>query len=70
MQKALGNLSLPKKGMPAEELLSSASKLLFEHSLFNGHPKFFGFITSSAAPIGALTDLLASSVNLNVVGKY
>jgi glutamate/tyrosine decarboxylase-like PLP-dependent enzyme len=69
LQKALGNLSLPKNGLPAEKLLSSASKLLFDHSLFNGHPKFFGFITSSAAPIGVLADLLASSVNANVGGQ-
>jgi len=69
LQKVLGNLSLPEYGLPAEKLLSSASKLLFDHSLFNGHPKFFGFITSSAAPIGVLADLLASSVNANVGGQ-
>ncbi|WP_117884638.1 pyridoxal phosphate-dependent decarboxylase family protein [Aureibaculum luteum] len=69
LQKKLGILSLPENGLPAEELLSKASKLLFENSLFNGHPKFFGFITSSAAPIGALADLLASSVNANVGGQ-
>jgi glutamate/tyrosine decarboxylase-like PLP-dependent enzyme len=69
LQKVLGNLSLPEKGLPAAELLSSTTKLLFDHSLFNGHPKFFGFITSSAAPIGALADLLASSVNANVGGQ-
>jgi aromatic-L-amino-acid decarboxylase len=67
--RILGNLSLPKNGLPAEKLLSSTSKLLFDHSLFNGHPKFFGFITSSGAPIGALADLLASSVNANVGGQ-
>ena len=69
LQKALGNLPLPENGLPAEKLLSTASKLLFDDSLFNGHPKFFGFITSSAAPIGALADLLASSVNANVGGQ-
>jgi len=69
LQKALGNSTLPKTGSPAEKLVSSASKLLFDHSLFNGHPKFFGFITSSAAPIGVLADLLASSINANVGGQ-
>jgi hypothetical protein len=34
--------------------------LLFEHSLFNGHPRFFGYITSSPAPIGMLGDFLGS----------
>tara|TARA_R110002073_G_scaffold313380_3_gene485337 strand:- start:43949 stop:45436 length:1488 start_codon:yes stop_codon:yes gene_type:complete len=69
LQKALGGLSLPENGLPADKLLSTASKLLFDNSLFNGHPKFFGFITSSASPIGALADLLASSVNANVGGQ-
>jgi aromatic-L-amino-acid decarboxylase len=69
LQKALGDLPLPENGLPAEQLLSATAKLLFDHSLFNGHPKFFGFITSSAAPIGALADLLASSVNANVGGQ-
>ena len=65
----MGNIPLPENGLPAEKLLSTTSKLLFDHSLLNGHPKFFGFITSSAAPIGALADLLASSVNANVGGQ-
>ncbi len=69
LQKALGDSPLPKHGMPADQLLASTSKLLFDNSLFNGHPKFFGFITSSPAPIGALADLLAASVNPNVGGQ-
>jgi aromatic-L-amino-acid decarboxylase len=69
LQKVLGDSSLPKHGVPPDQLLASTSKLLFDNSLFNGHPKFFGFITSSAAPIGALADLLASSVNPNVGGQ-
>ena len=69
LQKVLGDFSLPKNGLPADKLISSTSKLLFDHSLFNGHPKFFGFITSSAAPIGVLADLLASSINANVGGQ-
>ena len=69
LQNILGSLALPENGLPAGKLLSETSKLLIDHSLFNGHPKFFGFITSSAAPIGALADLLASSVNANVGGQ-
>jgi aromatic-L-amino-acid/L-tryptophan decarboxylase len=59
---------LPERGAPAARLLETAAPLLVEHSLFNGHPRFFGYITSSAAPIGALADLLASAVNPNVGG--
>jgi aromatic-L-amino-acid/L-tryptophan decarboxylase len=57
---------LPESGTDARQLLGEAAELLFRHSLFNGHPRFFGYITSSPAPIGALADLLASAVNQNV----
>jgi aromatic-L-amino-acid decarboxylase len=40
--------------------------MLIDHSLFNGHPKFWGYITSSAAPIGMLAELLAAAINPNV----
>src|SRR3990167_5164063 len=56
---------LPDTGSDAHRLLDTAADLLFDHSLFNGHPRFFGYITSSPAPIGALGDLLASAVNQN-----
>lgn len=62
----LGQTSLPQEGSSAATILSRAAEILFDHSLFNGHPKFFGYITSSPAPIGALADLLAASVNPNV----
>ncbi|WP_423129106.1 pyridoxal phosphate-dependent decarboxylase family protein [Gaoshiqia sp. Z1-71] len=62
----LTNKSLPLQGEESREILKEASELLFGHSLFNGHPRFWGYITSSAAPIGALADFLASSVNANV----
>jgi glutamate/tyrosine decarboxylase-like PLP-dependent enzyme len=57
---------LPEAGTEAAELLRSATDLLVNHSLFNGHPRFFGYITSSPAPIGILADFLAASVNANV----
>jgi aromatic-L-amino-acid/L-tryptophan decarboxylase len=57
---------LPEEGMDADLLLERTSKLLFDHSLFNGHPRFFGYITSSPAPIGMLSDLLAAAINPNV----
>jgi aromatic-L-amino-acid/L-tryptophan decarboxylase len=68
IREALGTGSLPKEGAEAKDLLEEAADLLFEHSTFNGHPRFMGFITSSAAPIGALGDLLAAAVNPNVGG--
>ncbi len=55
-------------GMEADELLEKTATLLFDYSLFNGHPKFWGYITSSPAPLGVLGELLAAAVNPNVGG--
>jgi len=57
---------LPEHGTDATALLEQTTKLLFDHSLFNGHPRFLGYITSAPAPIGMLGDLLAAAVNPNV----
>src|SRR6185503_11417608 len=40
--------------------------LLFEQSLINAHPRFFGYITAPPAPIGVLGELLAAALNANV----
>ena len=68
IREALGIGSLPEQGAEARDLLEETADLLFEHSTFNGHPRFWGVITSSAAPIGSLGDLLAASVNPNMGG--
>jgi aromatic-L-amino-acid/L-tryptophan decarboxylase len=62
------DLSLRRAGTNPTELLSHTATKLFDHSLFNGHPKFLGYITSSAAPIGILAEALAATVNPNVGG--
>ena len=59
---------LPEDGQSLELILDEASDLLFQNSVYNGHPRFFGYITASPAPIGILGDLLASAVNPNVGG--
>ena len=66
VRSRLGTDAAPAAPMPADLLLEEAADLLISHSLFNGHPRFFGYITSSAAPIGALGDLLAAVINPNV----
>jgi glutamate/tyrosine decarboxylase-like PLP-dependent enzyme len=66
VRRLLGQGPLPESGGDPEALLAETARLLFDHSLLNGHPRFWGYITSSAAPIGALADLLASAVNPNV----
>ena len=67
LRQALGlNGPLPQEGSDPDRLVAETAQLLFDHSLFNAHPKFFGYITAPAAPIGILGDFLASAVNANV----
>jgi glutamate/tyrosine decarboxylase-like PLP-dependent enzyme len=57
---------LPEAGEDADALLESAARLIANHSLFNGHPRFFGYITAPPAPVGILGDFLAAALNPNV----
>jgi aromatic-L-amino-acid decarboxylase len=68
VRAALVDGPLPDQGIPAGEALAEAERLLFEHSLFIGHPRFWGYVVGAPAPIGALGDLLAAGVNPNVGG--
>jgi aromatic-L-amino-acid/L-tryptophan decarboxylase len=67
VREALGlNGPLPNEGVHPSALLERMADLLFQHSLLNGHPRFFGYITASPAPIGMLADFLVAAVNPNV----
>lgn len=66
IKSLVGVAPLPQSGTDATGLLKETTKLLADHSLFNGHPSFWGYVTSSAAPIGILGDFLASAMNQNV----
>jgi glutamate/tyrosine decarboxylase-like PLP-dependent enzyme len=65
IEALLGNNSLPAEGSAASALFSRTAELLLDHSLLNGHPRFFGYITSSPTPVGMLADMLAAAVNPN-----
>jgi glutamate/tyrosine decarboxylase-like PLP-dependent enzyme len=66
IRKLLKAPGVPQKGLPAKKLLRDTTQMLLADSLFNSHPKFWGYVTSSPAPIGILGDLLASGINQNV----
>ncbi|HEV8286909.1 MAG TPA: aminotransferase class V-fold PLP-dependent enzyme [Chitinophagaceae bacterium] len=57
--------ALPLTGSEPSALLKESWELIANNSLLNGHPRFWGYITSSPAPVGILSDLLASAVNSN-----
>ncbi|HLF13980.1 MAG TPA: aminotransferase class V-fold PLP-dependent enzyme [Bacteroidota bacterium] len=62
----IGGGTFPAGPTQADVLIRDIAGKLIDHSLLNGHPRFWGYITSPAAPIGALGDLLAAAVNPNV----
>lgn len=64
----LGQGGLPDEGEPAADLLRRTAEMVIDHSLYNGHPRFLGYITGSPHPIGILADMLAAAVNPNVAG--
>lgn len=68
IREALGTGSLPEGGTHPEQILDETIPLLFENSTFNGHPRFWGYITSSATPVGILSEMLAAGINPNVGG--
>ena len=59
---------LPEGGTDPGPLLMETTRLLVDHSLYNAHPRFFGYITAGAAPMGILADFLAAAINPNVGG--
>jgi aromatic-L-amino-acid decarboxylase len=67
VRRAIGaDQGLPVSGSQSETMVDEVADTLFQHSLFNGHPRFWGYITSGPSPIGVLADLVASAVNSNV----
>jgi len=67
IRRVLGaELPIPATGTEAGRLLAEATGMLFDHAVFNSHPKFFGYITSSPAHIGLFGDFLAAALNQNV----
>jgi glutamate/tyrosine decarboxylase-like PLP-dependent enzyme len=65
MRKVVGKRPMPKAGTEIGTVLEKFTEKFFKYSTHNGSPRFFGYITPSAAPISALADLLAASVNPN-----
>jgi len=66
--RAMLPAALPEEGEDAGHALRDAARILRATSTFNASPRFFGYVTSSPAPIGILGELLAAAMNQNVSG--
>ncbi len=59
----------PMQGIGAEAAYRDfVEQLLRNQSNFNKHPRFWGFVVGTGSPSGMLADMLASGLNVNVVG--
>ncbi len=67
IRRQLGGNGVPESGADPAELLDRALALLENYNRLTPHPRQWGYIIGSAAPIGALADLIAAAVNPNVV---
>jgi aromatic-L-amino-acid/L-tryptophan decarboxylase len=67
--RELISIPFPEQGVEPGGLLEHAIDLLENYSTFNSHPRFWGYITGSPAPMGALADFVGSALNPNL-GKW
>lgn len=59
----------PMQGVGAEAAYEEfVEQLLRNQSNFNKHPRFWGFVVGTGSPSGMLADMLASGLNVNMVG--
>ena len=56
---------LPERPVAVDRLLRRIEEELIPASAYNGHPRWFAYITASALPISVLGDLVASALNQN-----
>ncbi len=55
----------PEDGRPADEVLEQAAREVLPFAARLDHPRFFGFIPSSATWPGVIADLMAAGFNIN-----
>ena len=60
--------ALPERGTDIATVLQRIQRDVAPLSAYNGHPRWFGYITGAALPASVLADLVASALNQNVGG--
>jgi glutamate/tyrosine decarboxylase-like PLP-dependent enzyme len=66
----IGAGALPQEGAPAGPLLDEALDLLAEGCRLNGHPRSWGYVIGTPAPIAILADFIAATVNPNMAAWH
>jgi glutamate/tyrosine decarboxylase-like PLP-dependent enzyme len=67
-RRALLDERLPDDGQAPRAILDLVRDAVLTHPMGNGHPRFFGWVNSPPAPLGAVADLLAAAINPSCAG--
>ncbi len=59
---------LPRVGLSDDELIDHLRQVLIEWGVQCGHPRFMAYVTGSGTVPGAVAEMLAAGVNMNVGG--
>lgn len=59
---------VPEEPMDEEDVLAYLREVLLEWSMYPGHPGFMAFVSGTGTVPGAVADMLAAGVNMNVGG--
>jgi glutamate/tyrosine decarboxylase-like PLP-dependent enzyme len=59
---------VPDEGLEDDELIGHLRDVLIDWGVQCGHPRFLAYVTGSGTVPGAVADMLASAVNMNVGG--
>jgi aromatic-L-amino-acid/L-tryptophan decarboxylase len=60
--------AIPDDPLEDAELFDYLREMLFDYSVFCGHPRFMAYVSGTGTVPGAVADMLAAGVNMNVGG--
>lgn len=60
--------AVPEEPLPLDELVTYLRDLVFERSMYPGHPRFMAYITGAGTVPGVAADLVTAAINQNVGG--
>jgi glutamate/tyrosine decarboxylase-like PLP-dependent enzyme len=61
-------VEVPDEGMDDDALVEYLRRVVFDYSIYPGHPGFMAYVTASGTVPGAAADLLAAGLNQNLGG--
>lgn len=59
---------IPEEGLDDDELFAYLRDVVFEASMYPGHPGFLAYVVGAGTAHGAVADLVAAAINQNVGG--